>query len=156
MGLNLTAEVPGTIASRDLLGGVVSGLCQTLAREHGLEGLDADVLTAFNEAFNNVVIHAYKGGTGMVQLELAVDDVSLVIRLLDSGRPFRLEEVQQPAFAKGDAVAFEDLPEGGMGVYLMRAVMDDVCYTAAAGDGDLNCLTMTKRLNQPTGNNVAR
>lgn len=151
MSLTLTAEVPGTIASRDLLGGVVAGLCQTLGREHGIEGLDGDVLTAFNEAFNNVVIHAYKGGGGNVQLELAVDDSELVIRLLDSGRPFRLEDIGTPAFVEGDDLALEDLPEGGMGVYLMRTVMDDVCYVAASSAGDRNCLTMTKRLNPPTG-----
>ncbi|MCC7542098.1 MAG: ATP-binding protein [Deltaproteobacteria bacterium] len=152
MALMLTAEVPSTIASRDLLGGVVAGLCQTLAREHGIEGLDADVLTAFNEAFNNVVIHAYDGLAGQVHLELAVDEGSLVIKLLDSGRPFRLEDIQPPAFAGGDALAIDDLPEGGMGVYLMRAVMDDVCYVAASSHGDRNCLTMIKRFNQPTGN----
>lgn len=146
MSLTLTAEVPGTLAFRDLLGGIVAGLCHALARERGMEGLDADVLTAFNEAYNNVVIHAYRHAAGNVGLEVTVNDDTLVIRLLDSGQEFRLNDVGTPPFAAGDELAIEDLPEGGMGVYLMRAVMDEVSYLARTENGGRNCLVMMKRL----------
>lgn len=146
MTLTLTAEVPGNLVYRDLLGGVVAGVCRTIAEDVGLPDLADNVLTAFNEAFNNVVLHAYEQRSGSVQLVLDLDASSLRICLLDVGEQFRLADVSMPRFAITETLSIEDLPEGGMGVFLMRAVMDVVTYEAAANNGDRNRLTMVKHL----------
>ena len=98
------------------------------------------VQLAVDEACTNVIKHAYSGrkGTITVILELVGDD--LVITIRDYGKPFDPSFVSRP-----DLEADWDKREvGGLGMYFMRKLMDDVTYTFDAKEG--NELTMRKRL----------
>jgi serine/threonine-protein kinase RsbW len=57
----------------------------------------------------------------------------------DFGKPFDPSKVKQPNL-KAD---LSDRQIGGLGVYLMRKLMDDVSYQSNSETGNL--LTMTKR-----------
>jgi serine/threonine-protein kinase RsbW len=130
-----------SIASRlelvRLLGLAVRGICQGLP----FSGEDVDALElAVCEAANNSIKHAYKGKPdGTVRVTLAVDDTGLVICVQDRGAP--LEDTKKLA---NDLVAprsINELPEGGMGLYLIRKAADSVGYKA--GDRD-NVLVLRK------------
>ena len=100
----------------------------------------AEVQLAVDEACSNVILYAYSGQKGIVKLvlELAGDD--LIVTIKDRGKPFDPTSVPPP-----DLEA--DLDErriGGLGMYFMRKVMDEVSYSFDAGDG--NKLTMRKHL----------
>jgi serine/threonine-protein kinase RsbW len=105
--------------------------------------VDADfrnaVTTAFSEAYNNVVIHAYahrNDGMLEVEVELASDRVKLTLR--DTGASVDLSGVAVPDL--------DSLPEGGLGLYMMRALMDEVVYQS----GPPNVLCLTKRTEPAT------
>ncbi|MGE4262970.1 MAG: ATP-binding protein [Desulfovibrio sp.] len=130
-----------SIASRlelvRLLGLAVRGICQGLP----FSGEDVDALElAVCEAANNSIKHAYKGKPdGTVRVTLAVNDTGLVICVQDRGAP--LEDTGKLA---NDLVAprsINELPEGGMGLYLIRKAADSVGYKA--GDQD-NVLVLRK------------
>jgi len=94
-----------------------------------------EIVTAFGEAFNNLVVHGYAGrADGMVEVEAEMTCDQITLRLLDGGL--------QVDFASLGPPDLGSLPEGGMGVFMMRALVDDVSYLA----GELNVLTLTKRV----------
>lgn len=92
------------------------------------------VVTACGEAFNNVVLHAYADGPGEVEIQIEVRESSVFIRMLDHGRSCEFDSVPWPDL--------DALPEGGVGIYLIKTVMDVVNYRA----GNPNVLEMTKHL----------
>lgn len=89
-------------------------------------------VSAVGEAFNNVVVHAYADRPGQVAIEIEPTSRALVVRLMDEGTSFDPSVVPAPQL--------ELLPEGGMGLYIMRAAMDEVVYEA----GSPNVLRLVK------------
>lgn len=98
---------------------------------------------ALEEVFLNVALHgAEDGKVPTVSLDLATDDHEVVMVVADDARPFDPLSLAAP----DTSAALEDRAIGGLGVHLVRQMMDTVSYTHAAGH---NQLRMTKRLNQP-------
>ena len=111
------------------------------ARELGLDEASIYALElAVDEACTNVMRHAYKAQEGRIEIQIqAVDDwVEVVIR--DWGEPFDPESVPPPDL---DA-PLEERPIGGIGLFLMRQMMDRVDFQFSDVEG--NTLTMAKRL----------
>jgi anti-sigma regulatory factor (Ser/Thr protein kinase) len=94
---------------------------------------------ATDEAASNIIEHAYQGEPGgSFNVSCEFKDHRLVISLLDHGRKFDPSKVAKP-----DLQA--DLAErkiGGLGIYLMRKLMDEVRYEASPSG---NLLTLVKR-----------
>jgi serine/threonine-protein kinase RsbW len=94
-----------------------------------------DVVTAFGEAFNNIVIHGYKGRSdGVVDLEVDIGSDEITIRILDTGHEVEFTSVEPPDLLS--------LPEGGLGVFMIHALVDEVVYRG----GSPNVLRLTKRM----------
>jgi serine/threonine-protein kinase RsbW len=97
-------------------------------------GFRDEMITAFGEAFNNVVKHGYRDRVdGMVEVEAEMSHEHMTLRLRDNGRPVDFTSVSAPDL--------DSTPEGGMGIFLMHATVDEVAYRA----GEPNVLTLTKR-----------
>jgi serine/threonine-protein kinase RsbW len=91
---------------------------------------------AFDEAFTNIQRHAYgRGGKGPVFIEIKVDPQQLEFRFEDHGEGFDPAEVQPPDL--------DEPSEGGLGVWLIRQVMDEFIYSSEE-DGT-NVLRLIKR-----------
>jgi serine/threonine-protein kinase RsbW len=100
---------------------------------------------AVDEACSNIIEHAYATRAGDIDLVCcspASGQFEIVIR--DSGLPFDPAEIPLPRVdAPGD---LGDLNEGGLGLYFMRKLMDEVRFEYVPGQG--NILTMAKRAKQ--------
>ena len=96
---------------------------------------------AIEEAVVNVMNYAYPEGTkGNVNIVAMANDKRVKFVISDSGTPF------DPT-AKADAdttLSAEERPIGGLGIYLVRQLMDSVNYERRDG---LNILTLRKSLN---------
>jgi serine/threonine-protein kinase RsbW len=100
---------------------------------------DTAVVSAFMEIFNNIAIHAYqRRGGGTIDLEITLTKDAIVIEVKDSGRPFDLDNVE-PLPTELDE---ESLPEGGMGIFIARTMLDDMTYEP----GPPNLWRLFKRL----------
>jgi serine/threonine-protein kinase RsbW len=98
--------------------------------------------TVVEEACTNVIVHAYGGQGGKMILTLEVIGSCLQVTLRDWGMPFDPAQVPIP-----DVTApLEKRPLGGLGVYLMREMMDQVHFQFDATDG--NTLVMVKEIQQ--------
>lgn len=96
---------------------------------------------AADEAASNIIEHAYAGvKNGSLEVSCGMEGDVITIILRDQGRPFNPDSVQPPNL-KAD---LSDRQIGGLGIYLMRKLMDDVRYeTSSRG----NSLTLIKRRN---------
>ena len=79
----------------------------------------SDVKLALTEACTNSVRHAYQEGrVGAVEIVYQLEPDRLVVEIVDDGAGFALDEIE----AGGNG----DLSEGGLGIAIIRAVVDEV------------------------------
>ena len=111
-----------------------------VARDGGFDDKEIySVQLAADEAASNIIEHAYEGvADGKIELTCEMRGAELVIAMQDHGKPFDSKKVKSPNLKT-------DLSErqvGGLGIYLMRKLMDEVKYRSS---GTGNLLTMIKR-----------
>lgn len=83
----------------------------------------ARIRLAVDEACANVVLHAAaEGGFDSFRVVCEQSDGSLTVRVQDAGPPFDLDQMSDPQLD----VPLEQRRAGGLGIYLMRRVMDSV------------------------------
>ncbi|MCY7384875.1 MAG: anti-sigma regulatory factor [Microcoleus sp. CAN_BIN18] len=94
---------------------------------------------ALAEGFTNAVRHAHEGKRPdwPVDIQVAVWDEFVEIKIWDSGNPFNLEQKIQDMSKKIDPEA-----SGGRGLKLMKDIADSLSYRRTA-DGR-NCLSIVK------------
>jgi serine/threonine-protein kinase RsbW len=128
--LNLSNRSENVLLVREML----TGVAETI----GLETGDLyDIRTAVTEACNNVVLHAYEGHEGPLEVELraAGDTVEVVVR--DFGVGIR------PRIRGADEAAL------GIGLPLIQALVHSVEFSDAGGRGTevrMEFLTPSKRM----------
>jgi serine/threonine-protein kinase RsbW len=129
-------RVPGAIAYRHLAIRLVTTACKmALGADPAMPDGDfeAEVVSAFGEAFNNIAVHSFRGLIPQpVQIEVDWDDEKLVITSVDTGRTFDPDAVAAPDL--------DQLNERGMGLFIMRSCMSQVEYRP----GPPNVLRMVK------------
>lgn len=115
------------------------------ARDAGLEGSEIDAVElAVDEACSNIIEHAYRGmHGGDIECTCDLGQDSLTIALRDHGRSFDASSLPSPDLTSD--IAHRKL--GGLGVYLIRTLMDEVRFEPLGKSG--NVLTMTKRGKHP-------
>jgi len=97
------------------------------------------------EALTNVVKHAYAGRAGSLELRCEHQTERIVIELIDHGDALpagRLEGADGTVF-QFDPEDVENIPQGGMGLALIRASFDEVQYDSEPG---CNRLTLVKHV----------
>lgn len=99
------------------------------------------VQLAVDEAATNVIQHGYNDSEpGIVEVSCQIANDELMIVLRDWGRQFNPDDIPTPDIES----PLEERQAGGLGLYLMQQLMDDVRFEFDAYHGNL--LTMTKRL----------
>jgi anti-sigma regulatory factor (Ser/Thr protein kinase) len=94
---------------------------------------------AVDEACTNIIEHAYGDAPGDIHLGCRVAPGECVITIRDRGRPFDPESVPPPDLT----CDLEDRRAGGLGLYLMRKLMDEVRFSFDPDKG--NQVVMIKR-----------
>ena len=95
---------------------------------------------ALEEALANVIMYAYpEGEQGEVEISIEMKDGHIHTCIRDAGVPFN--PLQQPEAELSDSV--EERPIGGLGIYLIKEIMDKVEYQRKDGN---NVLTMTMNI----------
>ncbi len=120
---------------------LLSEFIDNIAEEQKLDSsLAMSINLALEEAATNVIMYAYPKGTeGAVDLDAIIRPDSLQFVLTDSGKAF------DPTAAPVADISLDvkDRPIGGLGIYLVRNIMDQVYYERKDGK---NVLTMIKQI----------
>lgn len=103
-----------------------------------------DMKVAVAEACNNVVVHAYEPGySGQMEVRFELIEHGLRITVKDQGSSFNFPEKAMQAQSLHDQ-SLEQAKVGGLGIYLMQALMDDVEVNSEGGTE----VILTKRLSK--------
>lgn len=102
-----------------------------------------DLKIAVAEACTNVVNHAYQDN-GTIALVCNVYEDRLEIVVADKGQSFNLKEVKGKLGPIDGTKPVEELKEGGLGLFLIDSLMDEVEINGEAGVA----IVMTKFLNR--------
>ena len=106
------------------------------------QDIAGDVVLAVDEACTNIIKHAYKFfPDGDITIKLKYSEKKIVVQITDHGDPFSPDTVPTPDLKK----YFEEKRVGGLGMYLMKSLMDDVHYNSVPGK--YNQVVLTKKLN---------
>ena len=103
--------------------------------------LRLEACVALEEVFVNVAHYAYGEGDGEVTLDIGFfeEDRSILFRMWDTGIPF--DPLQKPDPDITLSIAQRQI--GGLGIFLVKQIMDSVTYTYENGK---NILTMIKKI----------
>lgn len=139
----LKMTVPGRYAN-------VATVCQTCADMARSAGLDEDTVfhveMAVDEACTNIIRHAYGGeDKGAIEMSCCIDDDRLIVTLHDHGQQFNPDAVPPPQLGGN----VEEISVGGLGLYFMRKLMDEVRFEFDPQEG--NTLTMIKHTDHNRG-----
>ena len=104
-----------------------------------VEELD-DVKTAVSEAVTNCIIHGYEGGPGTIRVEVAIEEQTATIHVIDWGVGIPdVKRAMEPLYTTRPN---ED--RSGMGFAFMEAFMDEVIVKSVPGEGTV--VTMKKQI----------
>lgn len=111
-----------------------------IARAGGFGDKDIyNIQLAADEAASNIIEHAYEGvSNGLLELSCEVRNSSIIIIMVDHGDSFDPSAIPLPDL-KAD---LSERKIGGLGIFLMRKLMDEVHYESKSTG---NILTMIKR-----------
>ena len=117
--------------------GHITAEIETLAEREGwTPDLSFKVNLALEELVINIMDYGFAEGDHEIDITLISEDHRLIIEIADSGKAFDpLEDAPVPDV---NAPA-EERPIGGLGIYLVRNMMDDMQYRR---EGDRNYLTL--------------
>lgn len=89
------------------------------------EELTGKVILAVDEACTNIIKHAYKySPEGDIGINIKFNSSNLVISITDSGEHFNPANVPTPNLAEFQ----RQKKSGGLGIFLMKKLMDEVNY----------------------------
>jgi len=111
-----------------------------IARAGGFGAKDIyNIQLAADEAASNIIEHAYEGvNNGVLEISCGMRDGAITIIMVDHGESFDPSAIPLPDL-KAD---LSERKIGGLGIFLMRKLMDEVHYEVQNSG---NVLTMIKR-----------
>jgi sigma-B regulation protein RsbU (phosphoserine phosphatase) len=114
---------------------------EQFAQNHRIPDADVHALSlALDEVITNTISYGYDDqGAHEIRVRLTLADGRLSAEVEDDGRPFDPLTAPQPDLTS----AVEDRPVGGLGIHLVRSLMEQVDYRRESGK---NHLIMSKRL----------
>ena len=101
------------------------------ARQAGFDEEDvANIVLAVDEACTNIIKHAYQYSPNKeIEINIIPSNQSFEIRIYDNGRTFDPTTLRPPNLKE----QLRQYRRGGLGVYLMKRLMDEVEYNFQPG-----------------------
>ena len=92
----------------------------------------SDIKCALSEAVTNSIIHAYRGGQGLIKIKAYLtEDLTLIVDITDRGCGIDdVDRAMEPLFTTNT-----DGERSGMGFTVMRAFCDKMKVTSKVGKG---------------------
>ena len=119
----------------------IRGFVEQTARALGVAPATVtEVVLAVDEAATNTVVHGYRSESGTIEIEMKREGDTLLICLRDEASPFDPTTVS----TRDITVPLEQRVSGGLGIHLIRQIMDEVTHRITSQGG--NELGLVKRL----------
>ncbi len=94
------------------------------------EDIVENIILAVDEACTNIIKHAYKySPDGDILIKVKPSSTKFVVSIIDNGISFEPDTVPEPDLQK----YYRQRRVGGLGIYLMKTLMDEVKYISKPG-----------------------
>ena len=139
MSLTLALKVETRLEELTRIAAAVDELAE---RESWPPGIAARVNLVIEEFGINVMNYGYDEGVHTFDINLSSDGELLTIEIIDDGKPFNpLEDAPEPDTES----SIEDRPIGGLGLFLVRTMTEDLRYR---WEDSKNHSTMVMRISE--------
>lgn len=104
-----------------------------------------NISLAVDEACSNLIKYAVTyGGESEIQVRLISSEKNIfIVAISDDTKPFNPLSIQSPDMAE----YFKKLKKGGLGIHIMKLVMDEIEYIPKSQYQERNILMLKKALN---------
>ncbi|UCH66047.1 MAG: ATP-binding protein [Ignavibacterium sp.] len=142
MGANKKNNSELTVKSRTENLSLIRDFISDKASATGISNEEVEnIMLAVDEACTNIIKHAYKSyPDGEIIIKVDYNRDKLLITIIDYGNTFDPLVVPDPDLQK----YYRNGKVGGLGMYLMKSLMDDVKYTTVPGK--YNQVLLSKRI----------
>jgi len=112
------------------------------AEKSGLDKMDRSRLElAIEETIVNIINYSFPETPGEIEMICENRNERIIIQITDNGIPFNPLEKEDPDITK----PIEDREIGGLGIFLVKNIMDDVMYEYK---NNCNILTLFKKISK--------
>ena len=101
-----------------------------------------------DEACSNIIEHGYGFEDGSITIKAIVDNNCFTIELIDNGKEFDPKNVDDPDLQK----YIEDRKKGGLGIFIMKKLLDEICYQRTAEGNILKLVKFRQNINNQEKN----
>jgi len=124
---NYQLKIPSNTENLEIIRNFVS----EIARKVGFKNDDIHKIElAVDEACTNVIQHAYKDKSNKpIDIAVKLDYKKFSVIITDRGEGFKFDDIEIPDMEEYLA----ELKVGGLGIYLMKTLMDEVDYKKTDG-----------------------
>lgn len=142
MGANKKNNSELTVKSRTENLSLIRDFISDKASATGISNEEVEnIMLAVDEACTNIIKHAYKSyPDGEINIKVDYNRDKLLITIIDYGNTFDPLIVPDPDLQK----YYRNGKVGGLGMYLMKSLMDDVKYKTVPGK--YNQVLLSKRI----------
>ena len=135
--IEVDIKVPNQTRYLSLIGRIGEDIAKELDKYTGdRETLAYHINLVLTEAMVNAIKYANpKDSEKLVHIVINISDDALVIKVFDKGQGFDINTIPSPDFNR--------LEDRGRGIFLIRSLMDSVCYKKVRNG---NVLEMSKKL----------
>ena len=140
--MDMTVSAPASESNAQILGRIAEKVEQLGEDGSWPPRLVYLVNLTLEELGLNALTHGREHGLDELSISIRSDTESIFIEMLDNGAPF--DPLTDAPIPDPDA-PLETRPVGGLGIYLIRNMVDEIHYER--GD-DRNCLTLITRRSQ--------
>lgn len=111
---------------------LVRAFTKSAAQKCGFSEETVDkIALAVDEACTNIIKHAYKNSPeGDITVNIKVSGGKLTVAITDNGKNFDPSQVPDPDIKK----YYMQHKVGGLGIFLMKRLMDEVNYSSTTGN----------------------
>lgn len=120
----------------------LAGWVRSFGREHNLpEKLVWEIRLVLEEVVTNIISHGYADRADhAIEISIVNSERDITLSVRDDAQPFNLLDHSQPDLE----TPLEDRGVGGMGVHIVREIMDEIDYKREA-DGNLVVMRRYKK-----------
>ena len=145
MGDRLSVELHGELTE---IRGLAARVEEFGARHQMAEALIGHINLALDELLTNTISYGFDDGRPhRIRVTLNLQDGDLAIEIADDGKPF-------DPFATADpdlTLPVESRPIGGLGIFFVRKLMDQVDYRRVNGENRILLIKKTKNAGDYSG-----
>ena len=135
--LEVDIKVPNKTRYLSLIGKIGEDIVKEIERFRGdRETLAYHINLVLTEAMTNAIKYGIaEEPDTMVHIVINISEEEIVIKVMDFGQGFDINDIPPPSF--------DSLEDRGRGIFLIRSLMDTVCYLKGC---EGNMLMMVKKL----------